>query len=53
MSNETWTVAGAFVLGAALGVLATLRILRAITTFFSGVERRRNRPLPRIGDDDE
>ena len=42
-----WTnlhVAGAFLVGAILATMATLRIVRHVTEFFAGVERRRRRP---------
>jgi hypothetical protein len=38
---ESITLAGAFLLGAATATIATLRIVRAVTNFFAGVDRRR------------
>ena len=38
---ETYTLAGAFLLGASVATLATLRIVRFVTDYFAGVERRR------------
>jgi len=35
------TVAGAFVLGAVLATIATLRVVRAVTSVFEGVDDRR------------
>lgn len=36
------TVAGAFVLGAVLATVATLRVVRSLTNLFSSVDRRRH-----------
>lgn len=36
------TVAGAFILGAVLGAVATLRLARAIISLFDDARRRRN-----------
>lgn len=38
---DSVTVASAFLLGAVLGTIATLRVVRFVTDYFSGVERRR------------
>lgn len=38
---EPYTLAGAFLLGALLATVAVLRILRAVTDYLAGVERRR------------
>lgn len=46
---EPYTLAGAFLLGAIVATVAVLRIVKAVTTFFSGVDSRR-RPL---GDRDQ
>jgi hypothetical protein len=42
-------VAGAFLLGAIFATIATLRVVRAVTNFFAGVDRTRR--LPRRDDD--
>jgi hypothetical protein len=49
---ESFTLAGAFLLGAALATLATLRVMRAVTDFLTGSERRRLRDR-RLSDDEE
>jgi hypothetical protein len=38
------TLAGAFLVGAALATVATLRVVRHVTAFFSKVERERHGP---------
>jgi hypothetical protein len=38
---EEWSLAGAFLLGAIFATIATLRVLRAVTDFLTGLERRR------------
>jgi uncharacterized membrane protein YesL len=38
------TLAGAFVLGAAGGTVATLRVMRSVAAYLSGVPRRRDPP---------
>jgi len=37
-------IAAAFVLGAILATVATLRVVRSITDFFAGTDRQRRRP---------
>ena len=41
---ETYSLAGAFLLGAIVATIATLRVVRAVTNFFAGVDRTRRRP---------
>lgn len=41
ISWQDLTVPAAFLLGAGLATVATLRIVRHVVTFFTGVERRR------------
>lgn len=48
---ESLTLAGAFLLGAVLATVATLRVMRAVTDYFAGDERRRR--LERRHDDEE
>jgi hypothetical protein len=45
---ETYTVAGAFLAGAVLATVATLRLVRLVVDYFAAVDRRRRRR----GDDD-
>jgi hypothetical protein len=48
------TLAGAFLLGAVLATIAVLRILKAVTNFFAGLDsERRFRRRRRQEDDDE
>ena len=45
---ESYSLAGAFLLGALLATIATLRIVRHVTDYFAGIERRRlTRPVAR------
>lgn len=37
---ESISLAGAFLLGALLATIATLRVMRAVTIYLTGVERR-------------
>jgi hypothetical protein len=39
-------LAGAFLIGAIVATVATLRVVRAVTNFFAGVERPRRWPRP-------
>jgi hypothetical protein len=48
---ETYTIAGAFLLGAVLATVATLRLLRVVVDYFAAVDR--HRPGRRRRDDDE
>jgi hypothetical protein len=41
--EEAYTLAGAFLLGAVVATVAVLRIVKAITNFFAGVDRQRRR----------
>jgi hypothetical protein len=45
------TVAGAFVLGAGLATLATIRVVRAVTVLFEDGPHRRRPPWRRHRDD--
>ena len=38
---ESYSLAGAFLLGALLATIATLRVVRAVTDFYAGVDRNR------------
>lgn len=40
VDTDSVTLAGAFILGAILATAAMLRVLRAVTAFFTGLERR-------------
>lgn len=48
---ESLSLAGAFLLGAVFATIATLRVLRAVTDFLTGLERRQR--LERREDDEE
>jgi hypothetical protein len=50
---ESFSLAGAFLLGAMLATIATLRIVKSVTNFFGGVDRQRRFPRPpsKQGDD--
>lgn len=41
IDTDSVTLAGAFLLGAILATVAVLRVVRALTHFFAGTERRR------------
>lgn len=48
MVGVDWTnvnLAGAFLVGAILATVATLRVVRAVTQFFAGVDRHPRREL--------
>lgn len=48
MLGVDWTsvhLAGAFLVGAVFATIATLRVLRAVTDFLTGLERRRELEL--------
>jgi hypothetical protein len=40
---ETWTVAGAFLAGAVVATVATLRLVRVVVDYFTAIDRRRRR----------
>lgn len=46
---ESYSLAGAFLLGAILATVAVLRIVRSVTNFFGGIDRR---PRPPRHDDE-
>jgi hypothetical protein len=52
---ENVNVAGAFVVGAVLATIATLRVVRAVTSMFAGEMRRGRppRPIKELPDDDD
>lgn len=49
---ESYSLAGAFLLGAILATIAVLRIVRSVTNFFAGLDTRRWRPPRHDLDDD-
>jgi hypothetical protein len=44
---EALTVPGAFMLGAVLATVATIRVVRSVTNFFTHTTEHRDRPGPR------
>jgi hypothetical protein len=50
---ETYTIAGAFLLGAVLATIATLRLVRLVVDYFAGVDRRRRLARPPRDDDED
>lgn len=38
------TVAAAFILGAILATIATLRLFRIVSEYYAGIDRRRGKP---------
>jgi hypothetical protein len=44
------TVAGAFIAGAALATLATIRVMRAVISAFEGTKQRRRLQIPKRKD---
>jgi hypothetical protein len=50
---DDFTVVGAFALGAVFATIATLRIVRFVTEFFAGVDRRRHIKRPPDEDDED
>jgi hypothetical protein len=50
----SYSLAGAFLIGAVLATVATLRVMKSVTNFFSGIDRQRHLPRPpsRQGDGD-